>query len=179
MAYFWWWTPVFGFFILDICVWFWLLFNHYLMSVIHYIWNPSLVEQSSHKYGWCSRFSVLHYTCEYKSSRALPSYVIIQPLVIFKAINVCYTNSHMQLQTSYFCLSFWQTHLRYSLVFSKLTWFVGKLLLIVRKIFFCFFVFVVVLAKKWGRESLLKTPFTTEVVITLPLMVSRRGCFIY
>lgn len=171
--------PSVWFFIMDIRVWFWLLFNHYLMSVIHYIWNLSLVEQSSHKYGWCSRFSVLHYTCEYKSSRALPSYVIIQPLVIFKAINVCYTNSHMQLQTSYFCLSFWQTHLRYSLVFGKLTSFVGKLLLIVRKIFFCFFVFVVVLAIKWGRESLLKTPFTTEVVITLPLMVSRRGCFIY
>lgn len=117
-------------------------FDYYLiidlMSVIHYIWNLSLVEQSSQKYGWCSRFSVLHYTCEYRSSGALPSYVIIQPLVIFKAINVCYINSHMQLQTSYFCLSFWQTHLRYSLVFGKLTWFVGKLLLIVRKIFFCF-----------------------------------------
>ena len=132
---------------MDPSVWFlfWTFvsdFDYYLiidlMSVIHCIWNLSLVEQSSHKYEWCSRFSVLHYTCEYKSSRALPSYVIIQPLVTFKAINVCYISSHMQFQTSYFCLSFWQTHLRYSLVFGKLTWFVGKLLLIVRKIFFCF-----------------------------------------
>lgn len=150
---YWFWIvdPSVWFFIMDIRVWFWLLFNHWF-NLIHYIWNLSLVEQSSHKYGWCSRFSVLHYTCEYRSSRALPSYVIIQPLVIFKAINVCYINSHMQLQTSYFCLSFWQTHLRYSLVFVKLTWFVGKLLLIVRKIFFCFFVFVVVLAIKWAEN---------------------------